>query len=88
MGNEDENKVADLISSGTVTKPVVAWIVGTAAESFKTEVQFGHAGAKANADRETASFKNTYLRQAGAHVPESYDDFGKMIGEVFGDLVK
>ena len=64
VGNEDENKVADLIISGKITKPVVTRVVGTAAESFKTEVQFGHAGAKANADRETASFKNTYLRQA------------------------
>jgi succinyl-CoA synthetase alpha subunit len=64
VGNEDENKVADLITSGRITKPVIAWVVGTAAESFKTEVQFGHAGAKANAHRETASFKNAYLRQA------------------------
>ena len=83
VGNEDENKVADLIASGRITKPVIAWVVGTAAESFKTEVQFGHAWAKANADRETASFKNTYLRQAGAYVPESYDDFGTLIGQVF-----
>ena len=44
--------------------------------------------AKANTDHETASFKNTYLRQAGAYVPESYDEFGKLIGEVFGDVVK
>ena len=43
VGNEDENKVADLIASGRITKPVITWVVGTAAESFKTEVQFGHA---------------------------------------------
>lgn len=83
VGNEDENIVADMIRSGQITKPVVARVVGTAAEAFTTEVQFGHAGAKANADRETASFKNTYLRDAGAFVPTSYDDFGKLIGEVY-----
>ena len=83
VGNEDENVVADMIREGKITKPVLAWIVGTAAEAFTTEVQFGHAGAKANADRETASFKNNYLRDAGAFVPDSYDDFGTLIGEVF-----
>lgn len=35
-----------------------------------------------------ASFKNAALREAGAYVPESYADFGNLIGQVFGSLGK
>jgi succinyl-CoA synthetase alpha subunit len=37
--------VIEAIKNGTITKPVVAWAIGTCASMFKTEVQFGHAGA-------------------------------------------
>ena len=37
-----------------VTKPVVAWVSGTCAKLFKSEVQFGHAGAKSGGDKESA----------------------------------
>jgi hypothetical protein len=33
----------------------------------KTEVQFGHAGASANSDLETAVTKNKAMREAGIH---------------------
>lgn len=39
-------------------------------------MQFGHAGASANAQRETAVAKNAALKAAGAHVPKSFDDLG------------
>lgn len=86
VGNEDENRVADMIKSGQITKPVVARVAGTSAEQLQSDVQFGHAGAKANADAEKATYKNNYLKQAGAHVPTSYDAFGELIGEVFDSL--
>ena len=37
-----------------MTKPVVAWVSGTCAKLFKSEVQFGHAGAKSGGDKESA----------------------------------
>lgn len=83
VGNQDENEIADLIKNKQITKPVVARVAWTAAEEIKTEVQFGHAGAKANSTVETASYKNHYLRDAGAFVPESYDGFWTLIGAVF-----
>ncbi len=43
VGNEDENQVADMIKSGTITKPVVARVAGTSAEQLQSDVQFGHA---------------------------------------------
>lgn len=37
-----------------VTKPVVAWVSGTCAKLFRSEVQFGHAGAKSGGEMESA----------------------------------
>ena len=37
-----------------ITKPVVAWVSGTCAKLFKSEVQFGHAGAKSGGQAESA----------------------------------
>lgn len=83
VGNQDENEIADLIKNWSIKKPVVAWVTGTAAEWLKTEVQFGHAGAKANAAAETASYKNQQLRDAGAFVPDSYDELEVLITKIY-----
>ncbi len=86
VGGELEYKVAEAIKSGLITKPVIAWCIGTIAKHFGGEVQFGHAGAKAGADRETADAKNRALKEAGAIVPDSFNDFPEVIGEVYEDL--
>lgn len=75
VGSRDELEIAELLRNKKITKPVVAYVSGSFAERLTTEVQFGHAGAKANADEEKASYKNQSLRDAGAHVPQSYADF-------------
>lgn len=64
VGGRDELEVAELIQSGKIRKPVVAYVSGSFAESLNTEVQFGHAGAKANTKEESASYKNMALRNA------------------------
>jgi ATP citrate (pro-S)-lyase len=87
VGSRDELEIAELLRSKKITKPVVAYISGSFAEALTTEVQFGHAGAKANADEEKASYKNTALREAGAHVPASYADFGDLIASVFASVI-
>lgn len=81
--NENENDIADMIRDGRITKPVVARCCGTSADQLSSEIQFGHAGAKANAERETAKFKNDNLRNAGAHVPESFEDFGTVLATLY-----
>ncbi|ADY73771.1 ATP citrate synthase [Desulfurobacterium thermolithotrophum DSM 11699] len=86
VGGELEYKVAEAIKSGLITKPVIAWCIGTIAKHFGGEVQFGHAGAKAGADRETADAKNRALKEAGAIVPDSFNDFPEVIREVYEDL--
>ena len=54
MGGIEEYEICD----ARLFKPVVAWCIGTCAKLFSSEVQFGHAGAFANAERETAEAKN------------------------------
>lgn len=87
VGGEEEYRIAEAITSGQIKKPVVAWVTGTALEYLPKGVQFGHAGAKADADRETAPAKNKALAAAGAHVPTSFNDFGEKIKEVFDGLL-
>lgn len=79
VGGIEEYAICDAIKSGRIKKPLVAWCIGTCATMFTSEVQFGHAGACANAERETASAKNKALREAGAAVPKSFDDLGEAI---------
>eukprot|EP00124_Ichthyophonus_hoferi_P000427 Ihof_evm20s15 gene=Ihof_evmTU20s15 len=88
VGGVEEYGLAEAIKAGQVTKPVVAWCIGTCASMFTSEVQFGHAGSMANENRETALAKNEALREAGANVPSSFDTFGQMIKTVYEDLIK
>ncbi|MEA2032097.1 MAG: citrate/2-methylcitrate synthase [Euryarchaeota archaeon] len=86
VGGTDEYEIADAIKKGEITKPVVAWVTGTCTKVFPSEVQFGHAGAMARGDAETADAKNAALKEAGAYVPSSYDDLDDLIREVYDDL--
>ncbi len=86
VGGTKEYEVVEALKAGKLTKPLVAWVTGTSAKVFPTEVQFGHAGAMATSASETAEAKNQALREAGAIVPESFDDLGDKIREVFEDL--
>ncbi len=88
VGGRDEYDIAEALRSKTITKPLVIWVTGTCTKAFKTEVQFGHAGAKAGCDEETADAKNAALRAAGAIVPNSYDDYDQKIRATYEDLVK
>jgi succinyl-CoA synthetase alpha subunit len=45
VGGIEEYEICHLIKSGKITKPMVAWCIGTCAKIFPYEVQFGHAGA-------------------------------------------
>uniref|UniRef100_A0A671R9U7 ATP-citrate synthase n=1 Tax=Sinocyclocheilus anshuiensis TaxID=1608454 RepID=A0A671R9U7_9TELE len=55
--------------------------------SNSSVVQFGHAGACANQASETAVAKNQALQEAGAFVPNSFDELGDVIKFVYDDLV-
>lgn len=88
VGGEDEYEIVEALKSGKIKKPLVAWVSGTCAKVFPTDVQFGHAGAKADNTRTTADAKNAALREAGAKIPNSFDDYDAVIRETYEELKK
>ncbi|KMZ62606.1 Citrate (Si)-synthase, Succinate--CoA ligase (ADP-forming) [Zostera marina] len=87
LGGKDEYSLIEALKEGKIQKPVVAWVSGTCARLFKSEVQFGHAGAKSGGELESAQAKNQALKEAGAIVPTSYETFEGAIKETFEKLV-
>lgn len=78
----------DPTAHAQVTKPVVAWVSGTCAKLFKSEVQFGHAGARGGgAELESAQAKNAALAAAGAVVPESFEGLEAAVAATYQRLV-
>ncbi|GLJ22586.1 hypothetical protein SUGI_0425130 [Cryptomeria japonica] len=88
LGGRDEYSLVEALKQGKVQKPVVAWVSGTCARLFKSEVQFGHAGAKSGGDLESAQGKNQALREAGAIVPSSYEGLEDAVKKTFESLVE
>ena len=86
VGGTEEYKVIEAVKNGQIKKPIIAWCIGTIAKHFSSGVQFGHAGASANADAETAAAKNAAMAEAGIYVPESFNDLPNKIKEVYTKL--
>ena len=86
VGGTEEYKVIDAVKSGKIKKPIIAWCIGTIAKYYDSGVQFGHAGASANAERETAESKNKAMSDAGIHVPATFNDLPAKIKEVYESL--
>lgn len=86
VGGTEEYKVIDAVKEGKIKKPIIAWCIGTIAQHFSSGVQFGHAGASANAERETAIAKNKAMAEAGIYVPENFNDLPNKIHEVYTKL--
>merc|ERR1719453_2962729 len=77
VGGVDEYEVIAAVKDGRLTKPIVAWCVGTCAAAFGEEMQFGHAGAQSRGQQETAKAKNAALgKTPNITVPESFDTLG------------
>jgi ATP-citrate lyase alpha-subunit len=86
LGGTAEYDIANAVKDGRVTKPLVMWVTGTCAKVLPGQVQFGHAGAKAEAAIETADAKNDALRKAGITVPSSFDDYHEKIEQTYAKL--
>jgi succinyl-CoA synthetase alpha subunit len=71
IGGSQEERLADLVEAGEVTKPIVAFIGGKAA---KSGTRFSHAGAIVEGGRGTHEGKVTRLRQVGVTVVEEFGD--------------
>jgi succinyl-CoA synthetase alpha subunit len=88
IGGTEELRIVEALKARKITKPLVIWVTGTCSKMFPAGVQFGHAGAKAGSDLETADAKNAALKAAGAVVPASFDDYGVKVNETYQKLVK
>lgn len=88
VGGIEEYEVCEALKTKKITKPLVAWCIGTCASMFTSEVQFGHAGSIAHSNLETAVAKNAALKAAGAHVPDTFDTLGDLMQSVYQKLVK
>ena len=88
VGGTEEYRVIDAVKSGKIKKPIISWCIGTIAKHFDSGVQFGHAGASANAQKETAEAKNIAMKEAGFYVPDSFNDIPNTINKLYNDLLK
>lgn len=88
VGGVEEYRVIEAVKSGVITKPIVAWAIGTVAGMLKTEVQFGHAGSFANSQLETAVNKNKAMSEAGIFVPDTFEELPELLGRVYQKLLK
>ncbi len=83
IGTSQEEKVAELIASGRVTKPLVAYIGGRAAQKG---TRFSHAGAIIEGNRGTYEGKVKLLQEAGAHVVEEFQEIPKVTLKILENL--
>ncbi len=83
IGGTQEERLADLMKAGEVTKPVVAYIGGKAAQEG---TRFSHAGAIVEGGRGTHAGKVEALREAGAHLVDKFGDIPEVTKRVLGEL--
>ena len=86
LGGTDEYEIVDLIKSKKLTKPVISYIAGIVDEAFDEHMQFGHAKALVAKQDESARAKRDALNAAGAHAPETFPKFLKVLEQL--DLPK
>lgn len=72
-GTSQEEEAADYIRRGGFTKPLIAYIAGRFTETMPEGTVFGHAAAIISGNRGRPSLKAACLKDAGAHVLESFD---------------
>lgn len=82
LGGEDEYELVKLKEEGKFTKKVIAHVAGTVASLFAESPQFGHAKAKADKKRTTATAKREALRSAGFTVSSSFAEFIRLVNKL------
>ncbi|HDJ24046.1 MAG: succinate--CoA ligase subunit alpha [Candidatus Aminicenantes bacterium 4484_214] len=76
IGTTQEERVADLVKQGKITKPIVAYLGGKAA---KSGTRFSHAGAIIEGGRGSYETKKRCLEEAGVKVVDSIFDFPREV---------
>ncbi|MDO8511234.1 MAG: ATP citrate synthase, partial [Nanoarchaeota archaeon] len=86
LGGTQEYDIIKAKQEAKLTKPLIMFVPGTCADIFPWEVQFGHAGAKAGKEEESAKAKNQALKAAGIIVPDSFEQLEETIKNEFQKL--
>jgi len=79
IGTTQEERVAEMIEEGKLTKPLVAYISGKGAQSG---MRFSHAGAIIEGGKGTYESKVKRLKNAGARVVDNFMDIPKKVKEI------
>lgn len=87
VGGKSEYRVIEAIKNKLITKPVIGWCIGTVSDFFGGTIQFGHAGAKANKESESASQKNKAMKDAGILVPNGFSQLPYLVRELYESLI-
>jgi len=82
IGGIQELLVSNAVKRGDIKKPIIGWCIGTSSYYFGNKVQFGHAGASATEEYESAIFKNEYMKIAGIKVPTSFETLTDLVVEL------
>ena len=88
-GGTGELEIAAAYRAGAITKPVVAWVLGSCADRcVPVDLRYGRASTARLPVAETATAKLAALRAAGFVVPASFDALGPTIAAVYKRLVE
>jgi succinyl-CoA synthetase alpha subunit len=79
IGGSQEEQVADLVASRQITKPIVAYIGGKAAQSG---TRYSHAGAIIEGGRGTWVGKVDRLNEVGVTIVEQFGDIPMVVEEI------
>jgi succinyl-CoA synthetase alpha subunit len=83
-GTSQEEEAADFILQGGFRKPLIAYIAGRFTEDMPEGTVFGHAASIISGNYGRPSLKAAYLKKAGAHVLENFDDLIPTLRQVLG----
>ncbi|MBI2573831.1 MAG: succinate--CoA ligase subunit alpha [Candidatus Wildermuthbacteria bacterium] len=79
VGGVYEEKLAEAVEQGIITKPVVALIAGRFTEMLPQETALGHAGAIVNKGRGSAASKISALSKAGALIANTPEEIPALV---------